>query len=86
MEVDEIGDGPVVPASDDPIRIGLLTRAGLEVKATSHLAIRVEGSALSVRNPFDGENAFRVEQDRTVLDEPEAAPLIRFNLGLAYSL
>lgn len=85
MDTESVGAGEVVPQGDGQVRLGAITRAGLQISATPQLSLRLEINSISTGNPFDGEDSYRVVEGATVFDEPEVASIRQLMLGLAFA-
>lgn len=75
----------IEPENDSQLRLGFITRTGLQLNATSHLAVRLEIGGLSTSSPFDGQDSFRLVDGETVFDEAESSSIRQLNLGLVYA-
>lgn len=85
LDSEGLASDVIEPENDSQLRLGFITRTGLQLNATSHLAIRLEIGALSTSSPFDGQDSFRLVDGETVFDEAESSSIRQLNLGLVYA-
>jgi opacity protein-like surface antigen len=84
---DEGGDALVTSGSTETqLRFGGTSGIGLRVRLADGLSLNLEGNALSLGSPFDGENRFGVTvSPDTKIDEPSSVRVLRFRGGLRYT-
>lgn len=80
--------GIIVADDNSLFRWGAMSTLGFEVKVMDGLGLRLEGTALRIRSPFDGDDSWRIrtETGQEVFDEPSAVRQLRLTAGLAYTL
>jgi hypothetical protein len=80
------GGGALIVGGEDSLwRLGGTGGLGVRVRASSATSLRLEVNNFALRNPFDGNRAFRVNSGQT-LEEPELVRVSRLTLGLTYDL
>ena len=73
-------------SSETQLRFGGTSGIGLRVRLAPSLSLNLEGNALMLGSPFDGENRFGVtESPNTKIDEPSSVRILRFRSGLRYT-
>ena len=85
MDTESLTPGEVAPQGDGLLRLGAITRAGLQISATPQLSLRLEINSLTTGSPFDGKDSFRLVDGETVFDESEVASIRQLMLGLAFA-
>jgi hypothetical protein len=65
-------------------RVGGLVTIGMQANLTDALAVRLEASSASVRNPFTGRESYRAN-DGTTIDEPGRVGKSDYRFALVYS-
>lgn len=78
-------EGSELGAEDETqIRFGAAAGAGVRVRVSQEVGLRLEIDRTTLGNPFDGKNAYRVSG--TTLDEPSTLNVLRVTAGLNYTL
>ena len=79
-------EGPITAGSQETLfRWGGTSGLGARVRLTPHLALNLEANALSLGNPFDGAEAFRVGGAGETFEEPGSVRVLRVRGGLRYT-
>lgn len=77
---------PIVAQEETQMRWGGVGGIGLQIGLTESFSTRIEISTFGLGNPFDGDEAFQVDDDEfATFDEPNSVRLTRLTLGLAYT-
>ena len=78
-------EGSELGAEDETqIRFGAAAGAGVRIRVSQEVGLRIEIDQTTLGNPFDGKSAYRVSG--TTLDEPSRLYLLRGMAGLTYTL
>ena len=85
MDTESLAPGEVAPQGDGLLRLGAITRVGLQLNATPQFSVRLEINSLTTGSPFDGKDSFRLVDGETVFDESEVSSIRQLMLGLAFA-